>query len=341
MINNELSGKKNKILTILGYILVAAALFYLAGFFMDLDFTKYSITDNPVLVPFIIISSLIYGGFLLLVIGISLMLSINMLSEKKIGFASSLVISGNTNIAKYIPGNIFHFVGRNILGKRLGLGHLEVALSTLLESVCMVISSILLVLIMAGLNLIKVPKEVLEKADFRWIILITGIAALTGLAGLFILYRLKRDRIKRLIILVRKTGIRGYLWYMIKEGFLFSGFFILQGFIFYIALGLIYPSSVSDPGIIFPVLGISILGWLLGYIVPGAPGGLGIRESVVVFALSIYADKGALLLAAFLTRIIFVIGDLAAFLIANLIKRAAKPHIIIGNGNKNDTKEAG
>ena len=103
-----------------------------------------------------------------------------------------------------------------------------------------------------------------------------------------------------------------------------QGLLIIQGIFFYISIGLIYPPAVSDPGLIFPIVGASMLGWVFGFILPGAPGGFGVRESIVVFTLSLYADDGALLLAAFLLRIILVLADVTAFLFANIIKKIAK-----------------
>jgi hypothetical protein len=41
---------------------------------------------------------------------------------------------GRTQIAKYLPGNCFHFVGRQLLGRRLGHGHGALALASLAET---------------------------------------------------------------------------------------------------------------------------------------------------------------------------------------------------------------
>ncbi|HSS62997.1 MAG TPA: hypothetical protein VLS27_01070, partial [Gammaproteobacteria bacterium] len=50
---------------------------------------------------------------------------------------SSVCISAyaQSQIAKYFPGNVFHFVGRHMLGRRIGLSHHSQILAVGLESV--------------------------------------------------------------------------------------------------------------------------------------------------------------------------------------------------------------
>jgi hypothetical protein len=41
---------------------------------------------------------------------------------------------GRTQIAKYLPGNCFHLIGRQVLGKRLGHGHGALVLASFAEA---------------------------------------------------------------------------------------------------------------------------------------------------------------------------------------------------------------
>jgi len=69
------------------------------------------------------------------------------------------------------------------------------------------------------------------------------------------------------------------------------------------------------------VYGIAVLSWLLGYIMPGAPGGLGVRESILVLALSPIYGQDNILIAGLLTRAIFIIGDIVAFVISFIVNK--------------------
>jgi len=56
----------------------------------------------------------------------------------------ALSIYARNSILKYIPGNVFHFIGRNVSGRRLGRGHVRLAGATLFEIVFSIISAVLI-----------------------------------------------------------------------------------------------------------------------------------------------------------------------------------------------------
>jgi uncharacterized membrane protein YbhN (UPF0104 family) len=70
-----------------------------------------------------------------------------------------------------------------------------------------------------------------------------------------------------------------------------------------------------DPNHLIPVAGLFILSWLIGFAVPLAPGGLGVREAsgVVLLSGSISAESALVLLATM--RIVSLLGDLAMFMV--------------------------
>ena len=48
-------------------------------------------------------------------------------------------VYGRTQIAKYLPGNVLHLVGRQVIGRRLGHGQGRLALASLLEALLLVL----------------------------------------------------------------------------------------------------------------------------------------------------------------------------------------------------------
>ena len=58
-------------------------------------------------------------------------------------------IYGRTQIAKYLPGNVFHFAGRQILGRRLGHSQTDLATASLLETGELVLVAALMALPLA------------------------------------------------------------------------------------------------------------------------------------------------------------------------------------------------
>jgi uncharacterized membrane protein YbhN (UPF0104 family) len=75
-------------------------------------------------------------------------------------------------------------------------------------------------------------------------------------------------------------------------------------------------SHASDaPTDFFLITSIFAISWLLGFITPGSPGGIGIREALLVtFLAPIYGNAIAIWLSIVL-RIITTLGDGIAFLI--------------------------
>ena len=55
------------------------------------------------------------------------------LSQKKIPFATAVPIYTQSNILKYIPGNVFQYVGRNKLAFDMNISHVDVACATILD----------------------------------------------------------------------------------------------------------------------------------------------------------------------------------------------------------------
>jgi len=56
-----------------------------------------------------------------------------------------------------------------------------------------------------------------------------------------------------------------------------------------------------------------VTAWVLGFIVPGAPGGIGVRELVLTLLLSQAAGGEQAAALGILHRVITVIGDFAAY----------------------------
>ena len=80
-----------------------------------------------------------------------------------------------------------------------------------------------------------------------------------------------------------------------------------------------------------------LLAWLAGYIIPGAPGGIGVRESALVLLLAGGAgDSNALALALGLgMRCVNILGDLIFAAFAFALDRATAPNpVLIGSGGE-------
>lgn len=175
-----------------------------------------------------------------------------------------------TNISKYLPGNIWHFVGRvkAIQGEGDSLGIATV--SVIIEPLLMAIAALLITLIGASFGIIKV--------NFSHLILITQlIFIIIILIGIHpnilnpILSKLAKSKGSK-----ESAKLTQYpLLPLLGE----TVFLLLRGFAFLLVLSAFMPVKIA---LIPQVLSGFSFAWLLGLIIPGAPGGIGIFEATII-----------------------------------------------------------
>ena len=69
--------------------------------------------------------------------------------------------------------------------------------------------------------------------------------------------------------------------------------------------------------------GAFLFAWIIGFITPGAPGGIGIRESVMLLV-SAQEYAQAVMLFVLVTRLASILADVLAFLIGTAFGRARR-----------------
>ncbi|TPW30240.1 hypothetical protein [Pararhizobium mangrovi] len=184
-----------------------------------------------------------------------------------------------TQIGKYVPGNIFQYAGRQAVGAAAGLPNVPLAKSTLFELMMICAISPLFAVLIVPLFFPDVPS---------WIALV-GFVFVAALA----------------IAIARLIGglhlARGAVAYLL--------FMILNGAVFMTTLGLIDPKALSLAGVPV-VIGAYVVSWLVGLVTPGAPAGLGVRETVLVYLFTDSIVSSVILLAVLVGRIVTVSGDL-------------------------------
>lgn len=210
-----------------------------------------------------------------------------------------------SNIGKYLPGNVFHFAGRQILGTRVGWTHAALAQATLLEisAIVAAIATLLLaaatVAPEAALSIIPWDHSSPTAAELR----IAAVLCLL-IAGLIFLVLAHRGAYQQLFGVTTKTVLLAVA--------LCAAFFLVN-----IVIAVVFAEQLA-PAVNRPTtfsVGMAyITAWLAGFLVPGAPGGLGVRESVLVLILTANgADLAAFALGLGIgMRLISILGDAIA-----------------------------
>ena len=219
-----------------------------------------------------------------------------------------------TNILKYVPGGVWHFVERfNFIKK---ISNPQIALySTLIEPYFMLSGSFLL----ASMGLIFSPLYFflifpLLFLNRKFIFLILKI--LGSLKGkVFEVLRLPNSKGQF------EERINIVSFFPSRALFLEIGFVLSKFIGFYICLNTFYTSNTLN--IIF-LLVIFSLSWSLGLVVPAAPGGVGVFEACLLLFVGKSIPENIILISLVYFRVISTSADLLLslpFLIRKLYKR--------------------
>jgi len=239
--------------------------------------------------PGLLLASLGYAGcgvFLALIWWLALRAA----GFRSASFSRSASAFFSSQLGKYLPGNVGHFAARHVLTRREGVGHRALVAATLLEA-------LLLVAAAGGLAVLVIQKMIsggLEKVlEAVWLAPVAAVIALV--LGLAVARR--KGWLDSSLGLSRLSLELGAAFCLALVFFLAgSGCFILMS----TALG------AGDWLALVPWVAAA---WLLGFLIPGAPGGLGIREFVLVIGLTPMVGDGQAALDALLFRLVTVGGD--------------------------------
>jgi glycosyltransferase 2 family protein len=210
-----------------------------------------------------------------------------------------------TNIAKYIPGNIWHYYGRIVAAKNANVSTGAATLSVLLEPLLMAAAALIIVLVGS--------QFMAEKTTITLLIL-----QLLGLLGVLcvlhprflnratrLLHRIKakkstNDTPQAVPLSLEQYPLRPLLGEL--------GFLGLRSTGFMLTLFALSPLNLSQIPLL---LGAFSFAWLLGLVVPGAPGGLGVFEATAIALLQQHFPTAVLISATGLYRLVSILAETA------------------------------
>tara|TARA_B100001989_G_scaffold218116_1_gene169490 strand:+ start:243 stop:1199 length:957 start_codon:yes stop_codon:yes gene_type:complete len=219
-----------------------------------------------------------------------------------------------TNILKYVPGGIWHFVERfNFIKK---ISNSQIALySTLIEPYFMLSGSFLL----ASLGVIFSPLYFFLTVPLVFLnrklifLVLKKLGSLKGKVFEVLSFPNSNDQFEKRININSFFPTRAFL---LEIGFVLSKFIG-----FYICLNTFYLINSLDITFLIVIFSLS---WSLGLVVPGAPGGVGVFEASLFFFVGRDIPQNAILVSLIYFRVISTSADLLLslpFLIRKLFKR--------------------
>lgn len=306
-----------RLVKLAGYVVLAlSALFLGQRFYSNFD-SLTAIDPGWQFYAALGIACLGYGILqLFLVAGLSVILK--GLGAAEPYFTKVLIFHGRTNIAKYLPGNVFHFAGRQLMAKSFGWSQATAGLASLGETALVMLGAGLAILIYASMTDITAVTKLWAHVNAQALL----FAVALGIAGLWFICT-QITRFPWLAGYASSRNIQNFsrsLRPLLAITF-YVFFFLIGGMIFWSLLAALSESwqwkYIATAGLAYSA------SWLVGNISPGASAGIGVREAILVFMLgSTVGDAQALIVAGGM-RIVTTFGDLFLFMLALLLRRPA------------------
>jgi glycosyltransferase 2 family protein len=198
---------------------------------------------------------------------------------------------GISQLAKYVPGNIFQFASRQAIGVADGL-----------------------------------PGAPLAKSIFWELLLLASCGLLFGVLVLPGLWKPFPQLISIVIFLAVGFGYFLLMYFKVNHRIgisigLYLAFLVISGFVFLFIANQVAGYSWLDTGLAVLVIGAYVFAWLVGLITPGAPAGAGVREVLLFLLLKGVLSEQDLLMVIVLTRMATILGDFLFFLFAMMVDK--------------------
>lgn len=230
-------------------------------------------------------------------------------------YPEALGILAVSQAAKYLPGNVGQYVGRVALARESGLAAAPVLLTLVLETACAILAGLAMVAMTAA-GLPGVPGAPMAP----WRIAAATIGAAGSLAAAVVL--LRRESVRRRLRLPDPPpgGPAAQLGAGLASLGLYGFNFLVLG----VCAAVASRTVLEAPAVPLPALtGLFAAAWVAGFVTPGAPAGLGVREAVLVGGLQpLFGSRPDIAFGLpILFRLVSTAGDGVGFGLGWLLRR--------------------
>ncbi len=207
-----------------------------------------------------------------------------------------------TNIAKYLPGNIWHYYGRVRAATKAGATLETAMVSVLLEPLLMAAAALLVAVFSSQAIATQHGFLILL---LHWLVLVGILLALRPKILNLLIHKLAKAKQQALPSseAVEPVSLNHYPWVALLGEL---GFLLLRGGGFLLTFQVLSSFTLSEVPLLFSAFSLA---WLLGLIVPGAPGGIGVFEATAISLLGREFPSGLLLGVVALYRLVSVASE--------------------------------
>lgn len=201
--------------------------------------------------------------------------------------------------AKYLPGNAFHYVSRQVLGRRAGLSHAALVASGLLELGSLLIAALITALLGLGSGSTDWLPRTLPWAMALMVVVLCSWPVLDAMLRRWPKTAGRMADLPPLSL--RRT------WTLLAPAIVFHLlFFLATGGLLY---ALLHAGWETVPIAGERLLSLFAIAWLAGTVTVGAPAGVGVREAVLSLELAPLIGAPEASLLALALRLVTTGGD--------------------------------
>lgn len=229
---------------------------------------------------------------------------------------ASMGIYLSAQIAKYLPGNVGQHIGRIYLASRWGLPSIRVGMTLIVEMLLLVVVSGVLAIPLAPMLLARIQAQGVRTVTLLLVALALSLVAVS------IAYFFRRhavvSRMMGHLDSVRRDvwSARGAGWLAAAATLIVVGMVSAASSLSALVLAAIPSAGLA---IFAKVVAVFSAAWVIGFVVPGAPAGVGIREAVLLAGLSPILDPTVAMQVTLLLRGLSLVADVIAFAVGSLL----------------------
>ncbi|WP_456325909.1 lysylphosphatidylglycerol synthase domain-containing protein [Desulfonauticus submarinus] len=302
-----------KFICILGYFIVCLSIAFL---FRKISLYGLSITKYPDKTKLFVVSFLA-GLCYAFICPLSVIPWYYFLkfTDKNANFSSTYLIYSRSQIAKYLPGNVFHYAGRQAMGHIAGLKQSSIFMATVIETILIIIVAVAIAI--CGVLVLGFAKEKLNfliGAEVAFIVCaVFSIILLPKIAQHF-------SFLRKILGEFATLDLKQWFKVVSLPLLLYTVSFILLGILLWMVAVLCFKIETSwRTFLAFPT--VFATAWVLGFITPGAPGGIGVREAILTAGLSPFIGTSTAVSISIVARIIAILGDVFFYLSSYVVPK--------------------
>jgi len=214
-------------------------------------------------------------------------------------------IIGITQFAKYVPGNVAQYFGRAGMSLVRGIPPRPLAVTMILETLLVIAAAVVMGVGTGALSDVGLTVVQLHGAQLALIAALVGLA----IAGLFLFRRVAPPLLRRFAPKYA-SALDGTL--LPPQSRLAQAFALYCGMYVCMGIGLILLARFLLPGAphdYWLLIAVFALAWVVGFVTPGAPGGLGVREGLMLLMLAPVFTAASASVLVIALRVATTLGD--------------------------------